>query len=106
MKAFIDYSDPKAKSGFALQAPDYVDAAVLTGTAVEFTVPTDARYVVFSATADFYVIYGAAPIAVEPVGTISDGSASEANPAVRRLDDIAKISVIGTATTVTLAYYK
>ena len=105
MKNFINFSDPKSKSGFALQAPDYVDSVELTGTTVQLTVPAGARYVVFSATADFYAAYGAAPTAVIPSGTTSDGSGSELNPAVRRLDDIAKIAVIGTAL-VTLAFYK
>lgn len=104
MKKFIGNDDPISKDGFALQPPDYVDSVVLTGSAVQFTVPIDARYVVFSSGGDFYVSYGDNPTAEEPSGTTSDGSASELNPAVRRLDGVDKISIIGSSS-VTLAYY-
>lgn len=97
MNKFINFSDPSSKAGFALQAPEYVDSVELTGTAVQLTVPAGARYAVFSGTDNFYVAYGADPTAVVPSGTTSDGSASELNPAVRRLDGVEKISIIGTA---------
>jgi hypothetical protein len=105
MKAFLDFNDPESKAGFALNAPSYVDSVELTGTAVQLTVPAGARYVVFSATDHFYAAYGAAPTAVAPSGTTSDGSGSELNPAVRRVDEIAKISVISADALLTLAFY-
>lgn len=106
MRAFIEYNDPDLKAGFSLQAPDYVDSVELTGTAVLLTVPPGAQYVVFSANADFFAAYGDAPVAAAPSGTTSDGSASEQNPAVRRLDAIAKISVISADALLTLAFYR
>ena len=105
MNAFLDFNDPESKAGFALNAPDYVDSVELTGTSVQLTIPTGALYAVFSGTANFFVEYGTNPVAVVPAGTVSDGSASEANPAVRRVDDIAKVALISADALVTVAFY-
>lgn len=90
---------------FALRAPDYVDAkALAANTAEAFTVPSNARYVVFSATGDFYVSY--TTTATVP-GDTSDGTACELNPTIRYIPGVTTISVIAPATTIlTAAYYR
>ncbi len=92
-------------NGFALPAPDYVDARVLAaGTEEIHSVPAGADIVVFSATDDFYVNYDAT--AVAPSGDITDGSASELNPVVRDVRGVTSIHLVAPATcTVTLAFY-
>lgn len=60
-------------------APEWVDAEVLgIATNVNHNVPAGANFVVFSSTGPFYAKPNAA--AVVPVGSITDGSASELNP--------------------------
>lgn len=106
MEFLNDSNGPSNQDQFVIMPPDYVDSAELSGTAVQFTVPTGAKYVSFSSTGDFYALYGTNPTAAAPSGTTSDGTASECNPGVRKVEDVAKISVIGTSVSVTLAYYK
>ncbi len=106
MKSFMTNEDSGAKPNLSLDAPDYVDSVETSGSAVQFTVPAGARYVVFSAADNFAAAYGANPTAALPSGSaVTDGSGSELNPAVRRLDGIAKISVIGSCQ-ITLSYYE
>jgi hypothetical protein len=104
MKKFIGNGDPASKEGFALPPSDHVDVAVLTGTNQEFNVPAGASYVVFSSDAPFFAAYGATPAAAVPGASVTDGSGSEQNPTVKRLDGVGVISLAGTAT-VTLSYY-
>lgn len=106
MQEFSDSEGSSARALFALLPPDHVDSAELSGSAVQFTVPTGANFVVFSATADFYALYGTNPTAAAPSGTTSDGSGSELNPAVRKVEAASKISVIATSANITLSYYK
>ncbi len=106
MKRFINNNDPASKEGFVLETPDYVESAELSGTAVQVTVPAGARYVVMSASVgdDFYAKGGADPTATIPGTATTNGSGSFANPAVWRLDGVAKISVIGTCK-ISLAFF-
>lgn len=91
--------------GFATLVPTYVDAAVLAAdTAETFTCPTDANFVIFSSTGDFFAKYDGA--ATVPAADITDGTAPELNPIARLMDGGTSISLIASAaTTVTLSYY-
>lgn len=83
---------------------DYIDSRELSaGVAETFTVPSEARFVVFSCGADFY----ARPNGVAAVPTdLSDGSASEHNPTLRSVIGVSTIGVISTGSAViTAAYY-
>lgn len=65
------------------QAAGWVDAIVLTaGTNVAYTLPTKARLLNFSSTDDFYVNFNGNTAAV-PSASVTDGSASALNPAMR-----------------------
>lgn len=96
--------DANGQNMFALPAPDYVLSRLLAAsTAESFTVPAGARFVVFSATADFYANYSTT--ATVP-GDVTDGSASELNPSVRDIQGVSAISIISAATPiVTAAFY-
>jgi len=61
-------------------------------TAESVTVPDGAKYVNFSATADFYAKFGGA--AAVPANEVADGSASVLNPGLRALDGAASIGLI------------
>lgn len=89
----------------AIPFPTYVDARAL-GIAIneDHTIPTGAKYVIFSATADFYAkIGGTAAIPVD----VTDGSGSELNPIVRHISDSATtIGLIAPAACeVTMSFY-
>jgi len=91
----------------ALDYPLYVDARVLAAnTAETVTIPSNAKYVVFSATpALFYVNYQGT--AAAPAADVVDGTASELNPDVRYLGGLANFSIVAPATTiVTMLFYR
>lgn len=89
---------------YALPAPDYVLSKLLAASTAEgFTVPANARYVVFSSTADFYANYSTT--ATVP-GDVADGTASELNPGIRDISGVTTISIISAGTPiVTAAFY-
>lgn len=102
----------KADRSFARLSPTHTDARVLAANTNEtHTVPSGARYVVFSADDVFYAKKnGAASV---PSGDVTDGSASEMNPGTWYLvgdpdgSDTATIGLIAPrATTVTLTFHK
>ncbi len=86
-------------------APTYVNANSLAASVAESqTVPTGARWVLFSAACNFY----ANPTTTATVpGDVTNGSASELNPSSWYVADVATISVIApTACVITFAFYK
>jgi hypothetical protein len=88
---------------YSLRPSDYVLAKSLAaGVAESFTVPDNAKYVLFSATADFYANY--TTTATVP-GDVTDGTASELNPALRILTSVTTISVIAPADCVITASF-
>lgn len=98
--------DPKGQNTFGIAAPNHVDDAVLTASAAKsFTVPSNAKYCIFNSTHDFFVNYDST--ATIPTGTAtSDGSGSELNPVLRKIDGITTISVISNdAAYVTISYW-
>jgi len=90
---------------FARRPPGYVNTRVLAASTVETAaIPTGARYVIFSASGDFYARPDAA--AAIPAADVTDGTASELNPAMWDLSGVTDIRLIaGAATVVTLSFY-
>lgn len=86
-------------------APGYTDARVLAAnTAESQTVPTGARFVIFSSTCNFYAHPSAT--ATVPAADTTNGTSSELNPAGWGLAGVTTISVIADATcTVTMSFY-
>lgn len=87
-------------------APTYVDASVLAANVAETrTVPTGARYVIFSQNcAAVYMKLGAT--AAVPAADVTDGTASELNPAAWFITGSTQISMIApTACTITISWY-
>lgn len=90
-----------------IPAPGYIDARVLAAsTAEDHTVPSGMKFVVFSATADFYARYDAT--AAVPAADNELGTASELNPTARSLTGVSSISLISPTANnvVTMAFYK
>lgn len=76
--------------------------ALAAGVAKTITVPTGARFVLFSANSDFYVKGdGAATVP----GDISDGTAPVLNPAGRELTGVSSLSLIAPAACVVTATF-
>lgn len=81
---------------FAMPQSDTRYASVLAaGVAEVVTVPADAKFVQFSATSDFWANIGG--IAAVPTIDISDGSASELNPTMRKLSGAGGIGLVAAA---------
>jgi hypothetical protein len=74
-------------------------------TAESITVPANARFALFSATADIFVNY--ATTATVPGDTaVSDATASELNPSMRFVSGVTTISVISPeASVVTVSFW-
>lgn len=109
MSELISYQlayDANRKPHGQIVAPSkYVNAYVLSDTAKTITIPTGAKFVMFSCVSDFYINF--AGTAVIPVSDVTDGSASELNPTVRGVDGYTSFSAIASASCVlTVAYYK
>jgi hypothetical protein len=86
-------------------APTYVNAnSLAASTAESQTVPTGAKWVLFSATCNFY----ANPTTTATVpGDVTNGSASELNPSAWYVADVTTISIISaSACVVTTAFYR
>jgi hypothetical protein len=102
---------------FALRQSLWIDSIATTpgGAAVAVTVPTNGKYVLFSANGDFYCLItpksaGSAVAAVVPTTTTTNGSSSELNPAMRLLPDnggsfFSVISPAAGATIITVQYF-
>lgn len=92
---------------FALPVSDCVMARSLAANVAEsIAIPAGVKYVMLSANVDIFVSIGAAPTAAVP-GDTTDGSASELNPTMRRLQSTdLNISVISaSAGIVTASFY-
>ncbi len=93
---------------FALPVSDYVEAVVLSAnTAVGVTPPANAKYILISATGNFFMRQSAAGTAATvPGATTTDGSANELNPIMRLLSQGQLLSFIASAAqTLTLSYF-
>lgn len=91
----------------ALRYPGYIQARVLAAnTAESITVPTNARYVVFSGNCpDYYVSYDA-DTAIVPNADVDDGTSNEYAPTVRFISGLTSLSVISpTACILTASFY-
>jgi hypothetical protein len=107
MRSFTDGG--QGRRGFAPLADDYVDARVLAAsTAERHTIPTGAKFVVFSADATFYAKFGDVTVtAAVPAADVTDGTGSSVNPEAREIPSgVTHISLIATAATVvTMDFY-
>ena len=93
----------------ALRQSDWIDARVLAANVAEtFQAPALARYVLFSSDGAFYCrIAAASTSATVPAGDVTDGSASELNPAMRYIGEQEYISLIAAAAcTITMQYFR
>lgn len=87
-------------------APSYVDVRVLAATVSEtHTVPSLARWVIFSGDCNFYARPGAS--AAVPAADVTDGTGSEQNPAGWWIPPgVTQITLIAaTSCKVTLSFY-
>lgn len=105
MKEFSIVGDTVQKISSVLLPSDYVSSRLLAADIAEnITVPSGARIVVFTATADFYAKFnGTASVP----GDVADGTASELNPVARYIDDVSIISVVSAGVAIVIAaFYK
>lgn len=105
MKRLQVVLDKDGKSAIGTNRSTYVDARVLAANVAEVhTVPAGARYVLFSATNDFYANFNAA--AAVPAADIENGTASILNPGLRSIEGAVTIGLISGGTCVlTMEFY-
>lgn len=86
---------------------DYVDNVVLTAnTAETVTVPDNAKFALFSATANFWVNANGETAAV-PATDTNDGSGCELNPLGRAVSAGDELSIVSAETClISISYYK
>ena len=90
---------------YAIKQGDVNNYVLTASTNKAVTVPSGANYAVFAADADIWVKVGG--VAAIPATDVTDGTGSELNPAVRRVDSGATIGVIsGSAAKVSITFYK
>ena len=87
---------------------DFINVAWLVAEVQQnFSAPDEANIVMFSATKSFYCLIGPSAAASIPLGSVLDGSASEANPVAREVLVGDKISLISTVDCkVTMTFYR
>lgn len=96
-------------NAYALRQSNWIDARVLgIATAETFQAPAGARYALFAANGDFYCKTATASTAAAvPAADVTDGTASELNPAMRYIGELEFISLISPAAcVVTIQYFK
>jgi hypothetical protein len=105
MIPFIIRNDANGVNTFAIPFSDTINACVLTaGVPESLTIPAGANFVVFSATGEFYI--RANGTAAVTAGDVTNGTASEFNPAARSLVGVTSLSVVAPgACTVTAAFF-
>jgi hypothetical protein len=105
MKRLSVVQDSNKQVASGINAPDYIDARVLAANVAKVhTIPTNAVFVLFSSTSDFYVNYDAA--AAVPATDVTSGAGSELNPTLRKIDGLSTIGLIAPATcVVTLCFF-
>ncbi|MEF8758328.1 MAG: hypothetical protein V5B36_00950 [Candidatus Accumulibacter sp. UW25] len=106
MKSFEIALDVGNLNSMTIPFSDYINVQVLLPNVAESpTLPADARFILFSSTADFYArVNGTASV---PSTDVTDGSASEINPTIRSLLGVTSLSLIAPANcTVSLSFYK
>jgi hypothetical protein len=101
----LAYDANRKPHGQIVAPSKHVDAYLLSGTAKAITIPTGAKFAMFSCADNFYINF--AGTAVIPVGDVTNGSASELNPTVRNVDGYTSFSAIASSSCIlTVAYYK
>lgn len=93
MKSFLIAADVNGTSTSSISFSDYVNVTTLvSGVAESVTIPSEAKFILFSSTSDFYArVNGTASI---PVNDVTDGTGSELNPVIRSLIGVESLSVI------------
>ena len=99
------YRVTKGDQTYAIKQGTVNNYVLVANTNKAVTVPSDALYAVFASTADIWVRVG--NVAAVPSGDVTDGTGSELNPIVRRVEPGATIGVISEyAAKVSIVFYK
>jgi hypothetical protein len=90
---------------FAVKQGDVNNYLLVASTNKAVTVPTGANFALFSASADIWVNVDG--VAAVPSGDVTDGTGSELNPSLRRVEAGGTIGVISEyAAKVSIVFYK
>jgi hypothetical protein len=105
MKRISAILDGNSNAVIGLNYSDYIDHRVLAANAAEVhTVPSGAKYVLFSSTAPFFAKMGGA--ASIPVADVTNGAGCMYSPELIAIEGAATIGLISSsACTVTMEFY-
>jgi len=99
------YRDQAGDQTFAVKTGTVNNYLLVANTNKAVTVPAGANYAIFSANADIWVEMGGA--ATVPAGDVTDGTGSELNPTIRKVEPGGTIGVISEyAAKVSITFYK
>lgn len=88
--------DPNGSTTFLRGTTDYIDVIVFNGSSQNYTIPSGAKYLIFSSTGNFWLDPRGGTVSVPAVTTV-DGTSFELNPAGFEVSGVSSISVIGTS---------
>lgn len=88
---------PAGRVDFFPKVAEHVDVVVLSTSNVDYTIPTDARFLIFSPTDETSFAVKKDATAVYPAGTITDGSGSFLSPAQLDVRGVTTLGIIGSA---------
>ncbi len=109
MKTFISLRDANGNDTGIREASDFINKKTLAANVAERdTIPSGADIVLFSSTSSFYALAGTSGVTAAIGTDVSDGTASELNPAAYVVQTgVTHISIISPAVCdVTLSYYR
>lgn len=99
------FRDQAGDQTFAIKTGTVNNYLLAVNTNKAVTVPADCSYALFAANADIWVEMGGA--AAVPAGDITDGTGSELNPTIRKVEPGGTIGIISeSAAKVSITFYK
>lgn len=105
MEKLIIQSGGDGHNTFAIKGSDTIYHYNDSTTATTVTVPTGAKFALFSSTGDFFARWSGT--AAVPAGDVSDGTGSECNPIVRSVEAGDTFSIVAASadTLISIAFY-
>lgn len=99
------YRDQAGDQTFAIKTGTVNNYLLVASTNKAVVVPAGCNYAIFAANADIWVEMGSA--ATIPAGDVTDGTGSELNPTIRKVEPGRTIGIISeSAAKVSITFYK
>ena len=105
MEQLLIHTGANGSNTYAIGGCDTINVYYGDAAAATFTAPTGAKFVLFSATDNFYVRWEGSNAAI-PSADVTNGTGSECSPVIRKVVDGETFSIIAAADViVTMSWY-